>query len=104
MSTAQRNGLGDLKAARTWVLAFLAWYNERHQHRAIGYLTPGQRHRGEAEAILKKRRAIYEQSRQAHPKPSGRFLNRCTNPNFIRAVTDSGREEVATRRSPYASE
>lgn len=63
-----KDGFSDLTAARAWVLAFLAWYNELHQHRAIGYLTPGQRHRGEAETILKRRRVVYERSKQAHPE------------------------------------
>ena len=31
-----------INAAQTWVLAFLVWYHELHQHRALGYPIPGQ--------------------------------------------------------------
>jgi len=35
----------SLETARTWVHAFVHWYNEEHRHSALKFVTPGQRHR-----------------------------------------------------------
>lgn len=36
----------SLEAARTWVHAFVTWYNSVHRHRGIQYVTPNERHHG----------------------------------------------------------
>ena len=51
-----RRAFESIEEARRWVARFVHWYNEEHRHSAIGYVTPGERHRGEAEAVLAKRR------------------------------------------------
>jgi transposase InsO family protein len=48
----------SLSAAREWVHRFVQWYNEEHRHSAIGYVTPGQRHRGEEVTILADRERL----------------------------------------------
>lgn len=58
----------SLEAARAWVAAFVAWYNDVHLHSGIGYVTPSARHEGRDEAILAGRRAVYEQAQGAHPE------------------------------------
>ena len=62
--------------ARQWVAGFQKWYNEIHQHSAIKFVTPGQRHRGEDEAILNKRALLYEMARAAMPQ---RWSGVCRN-------------------------
>ena len=57
-----------LDQARDWVLSFAQWYNEEHRHSALQFVTPGQRHRGEAEAIITQRQAVYEAAKQRHPE------------------------------------
>jgi transposase InsO family protein len=57
-----------LDQARDWVLSFVQWYNEEHRHSALQFVTPGQRHRGEAEAIIAQRQAVYEAAKQRHPE------------------------------------
>ncbi len=56
-----------LDAARAWVADFVTWYNEQHCHSAIRFVTPGQRHRGEEQAVLQQRTAVYENARAQHP-------------------------------------
>ncbi|MEO1002915.1 MAG: integrase core domain-containing protein [Cyanobacteria bacterium J06638_7] len=34
--------------ACAWVVAFAGWYNHRHRHSAIRFVTPDQRHSGQA--------------------------------------------------------
>lgn len=57
-----------LEQARLWVSRFVAWYNEEHRHSALKYVTPGQRHRGEATALLRQRVALYKAARERHPQ------------------------------------
>jgi putative transposase len=63
-----RGAFASLEAARTWVEGFVTWYNTEHLHSAIGFTTPDDRHEGRDEAILAKRRCIYEAARQRNPE------------------------------------
>jgi putative transposase len=66
----------SLEAARAWVAAFIDWYNTEHRHSAIRYVTPAERHHGREEAVLERRRRIYEAARQEHPERwSGQVRN-----------------------------
>lgn len=58
----------SLDAAREWVSRFVQWYNEVHRHSKIGFVTPGQRHRGEDRQLLKMRKAVYEAAKAANPE------------------------------------
>jgi putative transposase len=58
----------SLEEAREWVLRFTRWYNHEHRHSALRFVTPAQRHRGLAPAILQQRKAVYERARQRHPR------------------------------------
>jgi putative transposase len=57
-----------LVQARIWVAGFVEWYNEHHRHSALKFVTPGQRHRGEHQAILAQRVQLYEAARAQHPE------------------------------------
>ncbi len=57
----------DLQAARIWVEGFVAWYNTVHLHSAIQFVTPEQRHTGEDETILSKRKQVYRQAKAENP-------------------------------------
>lgn len=56
-----------LEAAREWVQRFVQWYNEEHCHSGLKYVSPGQRHRGEANDLLARRRALYRSARMQNP-------------------------------------
>ena len=57
----------DLDAANTWVAAFVHWYNHEHQHSAIRFVTPEDRHTGREHAILAARARLYAEARATHP-------------------------------------
>jgi transposase InsO family protein len=57
-----------LDEARLWVLSFVNWYNDQHCHSGLKYVTPSQRHRGEAAVLLEKRTAVYRAARFRHPQ------------------------------------
>lgn len=65
-----------VQEARAWVLRFVRWYNEEHRHSALKYVTPAQRHRGQARGLLDARTKLYEKARSAHPERwAGRLRN-----------------------------
>jgi putative transposase len=67
-----------LDEARLWVAGFQQWYNEEHQHSAIKFVTPGQRHRGEDKEILSMRAVVYAMAKAARPE---RWSGRCRDWN-----------------------
>ena len=53
--------------ACSWIAAFVGWYNDRHRHSGIRFVTPSQRHSGKAIEICQHRARVYELARQLHP-------------------------------------
>ena len=66
------NELSDVK---NWVFKFVNWYNEDHLHSGIKFVTPGSRHRGEDNEILRLRKEVYEKAKTQNPE---RWSNRKT--------------------------
>lgn len=66
----------SVEEARGWVAAFVVWYNERHRHSSIQFVTPSQRHTGQHIGILNERKEVYETARKAKPhRWSGQVRN-----------------------------
>jgi len=61
------NGFATIDEARAWVLAFTRWYNTEHKHSGLKFITPVQRHTGEASAILAHRKQVYRDAQARHP-------------------------------------
>lgn len=61
-------GFATLEDARAWVLTFVDWYNNRHCHSALKFVTPAQRHRGEDSRLLEQRHRVYEQAKARNPQ------------------------------------
>ena len=57
-----------LKEAQEWVMTFVTWYNEEHRHSSLKYVTPDERHRGVANALLANRTRLYLRARERHPE------------------------------------
>ncbi|MFI3255460.1 MAG: integrase core domain-containing protein [Eubacteriales bacterium] len=64
----QPDGFENIDNARAWVFSFEQWYNLKHRHSGIKYLTPHQRHNGEGQAILEARKAVYEKAKAKFPE------------------------------------
>ena len=58
----------SLNKARAWVESFVRWYNDEHQHSAIKFVTPNQRHHGLDKTILENRKKVIEQARKDYPE------------------------------------
>jgi putative transposase len=59
---------GGLMHALSWGRGFFPWYNERHQHGGLAYLTPSQIHRGTYEEVLERRQAALDAAYERHPE------------------------------------
>ncbi|KKL98831.1 hypothetical protein LCGC14_1820490 [marine sediment metagenome] len=57
----------NLQAARTWVEGFADWYNHKHLHSGIQFVTPAQRHAGEDAQILADRHQVYQKAKLENP-------------------------------------
>jgi putative transposase len=61
-------GFATLTEARQWVLSFAIWYNQKHRHSGLNFLTPNQRHNGLSTQILEQRKQVYEKAKFKHPE------------------------------------
>ena len=43
-----QDGFKTIEAAREWVLNFVDWFNNKHYHSGLNFLTPNSRHTGES--------------------------------------------------------
>jgi putative transposase len=64
----QPKGFNSLSEARLWCSNFVNWYRFEHHHSGLKFLTPAQRHHGEGDRILAKRRELYEKAKASHPE------------------------------------
>ena len=73
----------SLAHAREWMSEFVNWYNTKHRHSAIGYVTPEQRGTGIDLEIFKKRNAVIEKARKKHPERWGKKVRKWENLDVV---------------------
>ena len=71
---------GCIEDAKTFLRSFFTWYNCRHKHSGIGYVTPENMHTGETHKIREKRCHVLNKAYQKHPE---RFVNGVPQPPEI---------------------
>ena len=79
--------------AERWVAAFVQWYNHVHQHSAIHFVTPDDRHTGRDIAILAQRELVYRAARAAHPERWSRGTRDWTRITTVRLTPEQQRRE-----------
>ena len=62
---------GSLTEAREWSAGFVTWYNKEHKHSSLKFVTPSQRHYGQAGKCLNKRKELMEQAKARNPERWG---------------------------------
>lgn len=66
----------SVEAARTWVKAFVEWYNTEQLHSGIKFVTPESRHTGNDLKILSYREKVYSEAKEKNPERwSGKTRN-----------------------------
>lgn len=63
-----RKPFESVEQARTWTQQFVQWYNHQHKHSGLKFVTPAQRHAGQADAILRRREQVYAAAKQRCPE------------------------------------
>ena len=62
-----KKGFTSLDHAQTWVDKFVHWYNHKHFHSGIKFVTPNDRHEGKDREILKNRENVYKSAKAKTP-------------------------------------
>jgi transposase InsO family protein len=65
-------GFKTLSEVRDWVGNFVEWYNNKHKHSKINFVSPAQRHAGKDGEILAERKKVVEAAMAKKPE---RFPN-----------------------------
>jgi len=92
----------SLNEARKWVEEFVFWYNDEHQHSAIKFVTPNQRHNGLDKIILENRKKVMEQARKAHPERwNGRETRNLTPINVVYLNPGKEQSQPAENKSQW---
>ncbi len=79
-----------------WFTDFVDWYNHRHRHSGIKFVTPVQRHNGEAVKICENRGRVYEQARERHPRRWTRSTRCWRQPEVVWINPPSLAEDIET--------
>jgi transposase InsO family protein len=61
------SGFSSLSDAREWVQRFVDWYNNKHKHSQLNFVSPTERHSGLDTNILEKRRLVLETAKEGNP-------------------------------------
>lgn len=71
------SGFKTIEEARDWVNEFVDWYNNKHKHSKINFVTPAQRHQGEDGEILNNRRAILTAAKERNTIRWSKDIRNC---------------------------
>ena len=78
-----RKPFASKEQACAWIAAFVDWYNHRHRHSGIKFVTPQQRHSGKALEICRYRTVVYEKARQHNPRRWSRSIRCWHQPEVV---------------------
>jgi transposase InsO family protein len=57
----------SIESSQSWVDKFVKWYNFKHLHSGIKFVTPNDKHLGNDHTILGKRKDLYEEAKKRNP-------------------------------------
>lgn len=66
----------SLTEAREWSSGFVTWYNDEHKHSSLKFVTPSQRHYGQAKKCLNQRDDLMKQAKARTPERWGKRSTR----------------------------
>lgn len=90
-----QDGFKTIENAREWVSSFVDWYNNKHYHSGINFLTPSSRHNGKDEEIMRKRKTLYETARRLNPQRFNRGIRKWEAPKAVALnPTDEIKESI----------
>lgn len=93
-----KKGFSSIESAREWVLEFVDWYNNKHYHSGINFVTPSSRHSGLAEKIIQKRIIVYEIAKGQNPQRFNRGIRRWKLPIEV-ALNPCQQEKISKKET-----
>ena len=82
-SNYPQEGFKSIEEAREWVYIFVDWYNTKHYHSGLNFVTPISRHTGKGEEIMEHRKKVYKSARELHPQRFNRGLTNWRLPEIV---------------------
>lgn len=82
-SNYPQKGFETIEEARQWVYDFVNWYNNKHYHSGLNFMTPTARHTGEALIIMQKRKLVYDLAKKRHPHRFNRGIRKWDLPATV---------------------
>lgn len=82
-SNYPQEGFKSIDEAREWVAEFVDWYNNKHYHSGLNFITPNSRHNGTAEAVMENRKRVYNSAKQLNPQRFNRGIRNWDLPNSV---------------------
>jgi len=76
-------GFVNIKAAREWVLTFAHWYNHKHKHSGLKFVSPIERHEGRDGKIMQQRESVYATAKAKHPNRWSGSTRNWRLPTFV---------------------
>ena len=92
-SNYPQDGFKTIDEAREWVANFVDWFNNKHYHSGLNFLTPNSRHNGGENKIMEHRKEVYESARKLYPQ---RFNKGIRNWNAPKKVALNPTDEIKT--------
>ena len=59
------------------------WYNNKHYHSGLNFITQTSRHTGKAEEIMEHRKKVYKSAKALHPQRFNRGLRNWKLPKVV---------------------
>ena len=101
-SSYPTEGFESIDVAREWVKGFVEWYNNKHYHSGLNFITPNARHNGDADKIMEKRKRVYETARKAHPERWTKETRDWSLPDFVALNPTKETKEIALKQDSSA--
>jgi putative transposase len=92
------SGFKTLEEARDWVHEFVDWYNNKHKHSKINFVTPAQRHQGKDGEILAHRKAVLTAAKEKNSIRWAKDIRNCEPVGSVMLNPDKV-ENIAERKT-----
>ncbi len=90
-----QDGFKSIEDAREWVAVFVDWYNNKHYHSGLNFLTPNSKHNKKDKEIMVHRRKVYNTARERHPQRFNKGIRNWTSPGAVALnPTEEIREKI----------
>lgn len=82
-SNYPQDGFKSIEEARDWVYTFVDWYNNKHYHSGLNFITPNSRHTGKAKEIMEHRKKVYKAAQYLYPQRFNRGIRNWKLPDVV---------------------